>query len=575
MLYINEPQALHQAALAAGFTETLPVIPPNAPLHEHSRVDPEARGKVPGEFYSGAWDGAAGWPEFQMSPEAAIRFDSLGANVGQKMGFHWTALDVDVTDPTLAAAMQAYMDNLSGGQWPVRVGEAPKALWLFRVQGDPIKRKQYPFNREGAKRQLQAPEVTQGLNPPEIDTGRPWIEFVADDKGKAYTNKANVHAYMNNSEMWQNCFAYDAFAGRPVVLHPLPYHHDQRVPRFLEDKEYAAAHVWFQRYMWPKISMADVTGAVDISCTDATFEPVQDYLRGLKWDGQSRIDSWLHWYAGVNVGLDPVMIHYTQQIARKWLISAVARAMNPGCQADHSLILESVQGEGKSTLFRTLCPDPEWFSDGLPDFHTKDASEHLQGKWIIEMSEITNVIKSEIEDMRGFLTRRVDQFRPSYGRQQVNRPRRCVFAGSTNRGDYLKDPNGERRLWIARCTKPLMLDALAADRDQLWAEALVAYQAGETWHLDKSTENYARTVQQSRVARDGWKDELVGFLSEQTTVTVLMCLNALGMVPPQGTRDPKKEAMMKAELEHLGWERCGTQRSGPYRNQILYCKTNV
>lgn len=156
----------HQLWLGNGFAETVPVIPPNAPLHEHSRVDPKARGKCPGEFYGGAWDGLGGWTHYQMDPVKAVRWDQLGANVGLKMGDTWCALDVDVHDDTLAQAMLNRVHELSGGHWFIRWGQVPKFLVLFRVaEGAVIRRRQYPIRKDGVTMRVEILGVTANNRP--------------------------------------------------------------------------------------------------------------------------------------------------------------------------------------------------------------------------------------------------------------------------------------------------------------------------------------------------------------------------------------------------------------------------
>lgn len=681
------------------------------------------------------------------------------------MGIDLAGLDVDVTDDLLAQAMLQYMQELGGGYWPMRVGQWPKALWLFRVSGAPIKRRQYPLKREGADRQLvevlgvsaknrptqavlfgthpsgveytwnvpvrydalptitqeqmdglatnlleigrqrgweigrgvqgnpsdgtgsdlgaeafdrslvgpvvdlipnddleydawiataysvkaclgaagwetfarwsakapknqeavtqriwqgltpngttgmgklvflarhacggtlpgdledrvrqgallkgaqnagmpmASPEVQQALTPPsEPQQDREWMELVCDNNNQPIANMANVRGFLNNSDLWRDCFAYDAFADRCVIRQPLPEDKNRTVPRWMEDGDLTRTHGWFQRHMWPKIGKTDVMDAVDWACSDSKFEPVQEYLHGLKWDGVKRIDGWLSDYAGVDATMDPIRIAYIQQVGRKWLISAVARAMQPGCKADCALILEGLQGVNKSSLLAALCPDPDWFGDGLPDFHTKDASSYLQGKWIVEMAELTNLFRSQVEDMRNYLSRRVDNFRPAYGRKEVKRPRRVVFAGSTNRREYLQDAQGERRFWIVRCSGTVRVQDVIAIRDQLWAEALVAYQDGESWWLDQQTEAYARTIQQTRVPTDEWKNQLHFFLHDKTEVTISMCAFALGLSVP-GKRDTKMEHQVGKALRDAGWVAAGQWTHIGYKGQTRF-----
>jgi len=184
------PQLLHRAALDAGLTDTIPVMPFDAVLHEHSRVDPKARGKCPGDYYGGMWDGMGKWPDYIMTPELAVRWDALRANVGLKMGVRWVGLDIDVTDELLAAAMRAKMDEMSGGVWPVRTGNAPKVLYLFRVAGDPIKAIQQPFGREG----VEGRQLIEVLGVTSKGTTKQAVIFGTHPLGMEYTWNMPVSA---------------------------------------------------------------------------------------------------------------------------------------------------------------------------------------------------------------------------------------------------------------------------------------------------------------------------------------------------------------------------------------------
>src|SRR5262249_42604988 len=151
----------------------------------------------------------------------------------------------------------------------------------------------------------------------------------------------------------------------------------------------------------------------------------------------------------------------------KFLISAVARIYEPGCQADHIIILESDQGEGKSTALRIM-GDP-FFTDDLAELGTKDASLATAGVWIIELSELDAMTRADRSRIKSFVSRRVDRYRPVYGRRLVETKRQCVFAGSVNDSEYLKDDTGARRFWPVRCGR-IDLDGIRRDKDQLWAE---------------------------------------------------------------------------------------------------------
>ncbi|CUH45953.1 PriCT-2 domain-containing protein [Ruegeria atlantica] len=151
----------HQAWLGNGFTEIIPVIPAGAVLHEHSKVDPKARGKCPGEFYGGAWDGMGSWPNYVVDPIKPVRYDELGANVGLKMGFDWCALDVDITDDVTAQAMLQRVHDLGRGGYFIRWGQIPKFLVLFKIApGEAIRRRQFPIKKDGVTQKVEVLGIT-------------------------------------------------------------------------------------------------------------------------------------------------------------------------------------------------------------------------------------------------------------------------------------------------------------------------------------------------------------------------------------------------------------------------------
>ena len=200
------------------------------------------------------------------------------------------------------------------------------------------------------------------------------------------------------------------------------------------------------------------------------FHPVRDYLNALNWDGTPRLDIWLPTYLGVEDS------QYVRAIGSRFLISAVARVFNPGCQVDHMLILEGPQGILKSSALQVLAGS--WFTDRISRLGGKDSSMEVAGVWLIEMSELDALTKATNSAIKSFVTRRHDRFRPPYGKHVVDQPRQCVFTGSINpTGGYLKDPTGARRFWPVTCGV-IDLEALVRDRDQLWAEAVVRFQGG-------------------------------------------------------------------------------------------------
>jgi len=177
-------------------------------------------------------------------------------------------------------------------------------------------------------------------------------------------------------------------------------------------------------------------------------------------------------------------------------------------------VLEGPQGARKSTALKILAGE-DWFTDELPDLGSKDAAMHMQGVWIIEIAELDAIGKAEVSRIKAFLTRTTDRFRPPYGRYTIEVPRQCVFAGTVNPDTYLRDETGNRRFWPVRCGT-IDIDALARDRDQLWAEAVARFRGGAIWWLDTpALVAAAKAEQDKRYQTDAWDQLIEHWLSHE------------------------------------------------------------
>lgn len=240
----------------------------------------------------------------------------------------------------------------------------------------------------------------------------------------------------------------------------------------------------------------------------------------------------------------------------------IARIFQQGCKVDYTLILEGEQGLMKSAACKTLGGD--WFSDTLPDIgNGKDVSQHLRGKWLIEIAEMAAMSKTEAAHLKAFLTRTVEQYRPPYGREETYEPRQCVFIATTNESAYLKDVTGGRRFWPVVVTK-VENDLLAADRDQLFAEALAAYKSGENWWPDHEFElQNIKPQQEARRETDEWDITIGDYLAtcSVTRITPGEVAEKALLIETRnfGTVEQRR---VTAALQRLGWRRSSTKIRG-------------
>jgi predicted P-loop ATPase len=370
-------------------------------------------------------------------------------------------------------------------------------------------------------------------------------------KNGVIADEENVLRILKNDQSLQGIVRFDEFAGNMILARPLPGSAvaSGETPKRWADADTVTLQTYIQRNIVPRIGRDKIEAVVDMYARECcAFHPVRDYLGSLQWDLVPRLNTWLRDYLGA---IDQPS-EYLAAVGTRWLISAVARILDPGCQADSALVFEGPQGGLKSTALRILAGD-QYFSDSLPaDLAHKDARDHLRGKWIIELSELTQFKRAEIETVKAFISRRYEQYRPSYGRHEIEFPRQCVFAGTTNADEYLVDQTGNRRFWAVVC-RSVNIEALRRDRDQLWAEAAHRYAAGEPWHLTGELSDMAAAEAQKRVAHDPWTAPIAELierraLSECSPGEILSLMDL-----KEGERHKANAARVAQVLRDLGW----------------------
>ncbi|MCC7200948.1 MAG: hypothetical protein IT483_15680 [Gammaproteobacteria bacterium] len=368
---------------------------------------------------------------------------------------------------------------------------------------------------------------------------------------------------------------FNEFSGQVEVGKPLPWRPVTVGEQWLDSDDVQVA-AWLQERSVDARPL--VTGpAVEVVARDNVVHPVRDYLKSLQWDHEARLHLWLVKYLDARGPSD-----YLAAVGSCWLKSGVARALYPGCKADCTEVLEGAQGIGKSQVAAILAVQPEWFSDSLPDLHSKDASIQLAGRWIVELSELAAARRSESEAIKAFLSRTHENYRPPYGKRTVQLPRQCVFIGTTNSDAYLTDATGNRRFWPVRCGK-IDLDALRRDRDQLWAEAYARVVAGEAWHLSAADTALATREQATRevvteletAVRD-LLDRLESQGIEETTMRRVLteALNLNADASDYAERAGRLGPQAAAAMRRHGWVRVGSVGHGENRRNVYRRQTS-
>jgi len=341
-----------------------------------------------------------------------------------------------------------------------------------------------------------------GIDPLKQGSRADWrAALIVNDHGGPRPLLANAIMALREAPEWAGVLAFNEFSVGTTALKPPPW--IGATPGEWTDQEDRLTANWLQ-HAGIFVSVEIAGQAVQAAAKDRRFHPIQQYLDNLKWDGTKRIDTWLSRY----LGADPT--EYTAAVGRRWVISGVARIYKPGAKADCCLILEGPQGQKKSSALHTIAG--EWFTDEIADLGSKDAAMQTRGVWIIEIAELDSMSRGEVSKIKAFMSRTTDRFRPPYGKRLIESPRQCVFAGSVNHSSYLRDESGGRRFWPVRCGS-INLKDLAADRDQLWAEAVVWYRADSPWWLESIELNrQAEKEQEDRYEGDPWDEVIAAWL---------------------------------------------------------------
>jgi predicted P-loop ATPase len=356
-------------------------------------------------------------------------------------------------------------------------------------------------------RALAEMEQVRALAEPAQDAG--WRKFLAvNDRGQPKSNLANLQVVLTLHPMWRDRLRLDVRSNQ-IVKRGFPVGEPDGQ---LQDCDATEIAVWAGApgnlgCSFNSNQVFEVCAAV---AARSPFNPLTDWLDSIapKWDGERRLETFFSDFCGARQD------DYTAAVGVAFFLSAIARAREPGSKVDLMLVLEGAQGARKTSLLIALA-GPEFYAEAMESPAQKDFYQSLQGRWIIEIAEMQSFTKAEVSKVKQAITARWDYYRPSYGRTARNFPRQCIFVGTTNEDDYLRDPTGARRFMPVRVTD-INLEAITDLREQLWAEADVRWRAGEKWW---ELPAQAREEQDRRYQVDSWTEPVMRWLSGQDADT--------------------------------------------------------
>ena len=327
----------------------------------------------------------------------------------------------------------------------------------------------------------------------EVGDGTEWLARlqVSPNTGVPIKTIDNALLILENDSLLRGTFGHDEMAGKPRILSDLPWRRKPYGKVFWEDSDSAALRHYLEK-TYGLDAKTKTEDAFVLAAVRNGFHEIRDYLNGIEWDGVPRLDTMLIDYLGAE---DTA---YVRAVTRKTFTAAVARIFRPGVKFDTSLTLIGPQGVGKTTLLQKMGRGYH-VEIGL-SFKGKETSEIIQGYWIVELGELKGMTKAEDNDVKQFLSRTEDVYREAYGRFTKTFPRQCVFVGTSNNPNFLKDSTGSRRFWpvdlmLKEPTKNVFRH-LDGELDQLWAEAVNFFKSGERLNLSKELETEALMQQE-------------------------------------------------------------------------------
>ena len=358
-----------------------------------------------------------------------------------------------------------------------------------------------------AEAKFEFAEEAKAEVPEEHDTS--WTEELdANTKGEYDNSANNLNIIIQHDQFLKDVFKLNIFDNKRYVTRSLPWRKVDTVEP-LRDVDYSGVRNYIE-CVYGIVSSQKVDDALALEFEKKKFHPIREYICTQKWDGIPRVNTLLIDYFGAEDNA------YTRAAIRKTLAAAVARVFEPGIKFDTALILVGEQGTYKSTFVKKL--GMEWFSDTFTTVQGKESFEQIQGAWLIEMAELSGLKKAEVESIKHYISKREDMFRPAYGRTVETYKRQCVFFGTTNNKDFLRDPTGNRRFMPIDvrpeyATKSVNDDLTQDEVNQIWAEAYQLYLAKEPLYLVGDEDIIAKIEQHKHSEADERKGIIEEYLN--------------------------------------------------------------
>lgn len=351
-----------------------------------------------------------------------------------------------------------------------------------------------------------------GISIAEDEDDDSWVlEMDVDGKGNYMATIHNAKMILSHDPLLKGKIRKNEFTKKYRIFGSLPWNPDKK-ERDWEDNDDSGLRYYIEKVYQIK-GKANIEDAWGLVANENRYHPVRDYLESLMWDGVSRVETLFIEFMGAEDNA------YTRSVSRIALTAAVARIFAPGIKYDNVVVLVGPQGCGKSTILKKLGRD--WFSDTLTTMQGKEAYEQIQGFWIIEIGELAAMKRYEVETVKQFTSKSEDSYRAAYGHHVETHKRQCVFFGTTNTYDFLKDMTGNRRFLPVdvhpeKAVKDVWNDLDAKTVDQIWAEAVSLFRNGEKFYLwDEDIKRMAEEVQDSHLEESPLTGAVLAFLDKK------------------------------------------------------------